>query len=136
MIMTDTPFSIAAHKAVKDGNCEMAGRMAVEGRIALRLVEAALNDGFRISVNDGEETVVSDSEDKQTIMEAMFSTDEDILHIHNKGSRVGWIQFIYGNSGWDVISDYSDNDKTRELVELAQDDDVLAAIFAKMARGE
>jgi len=59
-----------------------------------------------ISVSDGEETTLVRSDDREAIIEAMFSTDSDVLIIHREGKRDGSILLIYGN-GWDLISDYS-----------------------------
>jgi len=37
----------------------------------------------------------------------MFTTDDDCLIVVKDGKPFGWIQFIYGNDGYDVISDYT-----------------------------
>ena len=42
-------------------------------------------------------------------MAAMFSTDEDYLYVHKGKEKAGWVRFIYGESGWDVICDYTTN---------------------------
>ena len=46
------------------------------------------------------------------ILAEMFATDEDDLLICDPDSaaKIGWFQLIYGNSGYDVVSDFSDND--------------------------
>ena len=64
-----------------------------------------------MSVNDGEDTTVHCSRDRDEIIAALFSTDEDYLYIHRPGGvyvpHIGWIRLIYGNNGWDVVSDYT-----------------------------
>jgi hypothetical protein len=67
-----------------------------------------LSHGFSISVNDGKETTLVRSLDADAIFGAMMTTDEDYLHAHRPGvDGGGWVRFIYGNDGWDVINDYS-----------------------------
>lgn len=80
----------------------------VEKIIVRKCIAELLRNGFTISVSDGEETVLKWSLDAKAIFAAMFTTDEDRLHMH-RGAFRGWVQFIYGNNGWDVINDYTTN---------------------------
>jgi len=90
---------------------ELARRIKAEKRMCVALVTACLKRGFAVSVNDGEEWVVKRSIDKAEILAALFSTDEDTLVIRDaEGRKAGWFWLIYGNDGWDVVSDYSVND--------------------------
>lgn len=91
-------------------------RQKIERRILTHCVKELLaNDrNFYLGLNDGEETVVKHSRDIAAILKAAFSTDEDCLLIYLIGGdgepkerHTGWIQFVYGNSGWDVIADYT-----------------------------
>jgi hypothetical protein len=82
-------------------------RREVETKIASALIDDGIAAGYTISVYDGEETVLTHSTDKEAILSAMFSTDEDILIFAKHNKRVGYVNFVYGNSGWDVIADYS-----------------------------
>jgi hypothetical protein len=67
-----------------------------------------LSHGFSLSVNDGGETTLVRSFDADAIFGAMMTTDEDNLHAHRPGvDGGGWVRFIYGNDGWDVMNDYS-----------------------------
>jgi hypothetical protein len=86
-------------------------RIAVEQKIARFTVRALLRAGFSISVYDTEEITVTRSRDATTICDAMSTTDEDYLFVYRDGERdrFGWVRFIYGNDGWDVISDYTTN---------------------------
>jgi hypothetical protein len=81
----------------------------IEKRIAREVIKGLLSAGFTVSVNDGEETTVKQSTDADTIFTAMMTTDEDYLLAHRPGEtkKSAWVRFIYGNSGWDVINDYS-----------------------------
>jgi hypothetical protein len=41
----------------------------------------------------------------------LMSTDEDYLMVYEPGKkeRLGWIHLVYGNDGYDVVSDYTTN---------------------------
>lgn len=83
----------------------------IEKHIAKATIKALLAQGWSLSVNDGEETTVDRSVDAAEIFAAMFSTDEDYLLVHrdNSPQQFGWVRFIYGNDGPDVINDYTTN---------------------------
>ena len=85
-------------------------RQTFEKKIARLFVTEALDAGYNISVdNGGDEFELAHSTDKKAIMAAMFATDDERLHLSRDGKNVGWVWFVYGNSGWDVISDYTTN---------------------------
>lgn len=93
----------------------------MERWVARRVVRElkAMDEAYVFSVNDGEETVLRGAKSERKVLAAMFSTDEDWLVVSNKytGKRVGWVRFIYGNSGWDVVNDYTTNlEPAMELV--------------------
>ncbi len=83
-------------------------RQELERKIAKRVIADALKMGFTIDVNDGEEITVKASADRKAILSAMMTTDEDYLILH-RGKEHGWVRFVYGNDGWDVVNDYSTN---------------------------
>ena len=68
-------------------------------------------DCYRLSVFDGKEFPVSRSHRAKATFEAMFSTDEDYLFFYGSQDkyhkRLGWVRFVYGNCGWEVIGDYT-----------------------------
>lgn len=85
-------------------------RQAVASILALR---AEGGPAFTISVFDGEDTPLAHSRDANAIMAAIMSTDEDALVVRRQpvaGSDrrpfFGTISLVYGNGGWDVISDH------------------------------
>lgn len=87
-------------------------RQRVERRIAREAIKGLLAEGYKISVFDGEETVLTKSVDPAAIEKAMFSTDEDQFHVERDGGdkpETGWVLFVYGNDGWDVIADNTVN---------------------------
>lgn len=96
-------------------------RQQIEKRIVASAIADLLEADYEITVNDGEEDVLKRSTDPSKIASAMMSTDEDWLHVSKEGSR-GWVRFIYGNDGPDVINDYTVNlesalRRTNELAE-------------------
>lgn len=104
-------FDQAIESALAARNRNLATRIRAERRMARALVNTILERGYLISINDGEDWVVRRSADKAAIMLALFSTDEDEIHLRGQaGDKAGWFKLIYGNSGWDVVSDYSDNE--------------------------
>lgn len=86
-------------------------RRDCEERIAKLVIADLLACGYSLDMNDGEDTTVKDSVDAKAIFAAMFTTDEDRLFVHKPGKprSLGWVLFIYGNSGPDVINDYTTN---------------------------
>jgi hypothetical protein len=99
---------------------EVKRRQDVEIRILKATVKALLDAGFTLSVFDGEEDlllhrtgpetpVVGGSKDTKTIYNALYNTDEDYLNAWKGGHIFGWVRFVYGNDGWDVICDYTTN---------------------------
>ncbi|MEH2517386.1 hypothetical protein V1279_002959 [Bradyrhizobium sp. AZCC 1610] len=79
----------------------------IERQIARRIIDDALAAGFAIDVYDGGDFAIEKSTDADAIFSAMFSTDDDRLYMHKDGKQVGSVWLIYGESGWDVITDYS-----------------------------
>lgn len=100
---------------------------SAERAIAAAVVKAALDRDYAISVLDGEDVTVERSRNPETILRAMRTTDEDYLLIHRRigsgpngnehssmfnADHFGWVRFVYGNSGFDVICDNTTNLET------------------------
>jgi hypothetical protein len=83
-------------------------RQIVEHEIAEAVVDALLGAGYRLSTDygDGESKVTSD---RAQILKDLFQGDDDRLYAHKGGKYFGWVYLVYGNDGWDVISDYTTN---------------------------
>lgn len=103
-----SPLNTESMALMKGKIMSVKMRQIVERRIASALIRDGLLAGYTISVHDGGEFVLKDSTSRKDILKAMFSTDEDTLYFKTEGGKHhGWVLFIYGNDGWDVISDYS-----------------------------
>jgi hypothetical protein len=98
------------HPAVAAYSALTAIKHQAERQIVATMIGDALASGYRVSVNDGEETTVHHSTDPAAIGAAMGTTDEDRLVLHDAvGIRIGWVLLIWGNAEH-VVSDYSIGD--------------------------
>lgn len=94
-------------------------RIAIEKRIARKTIEVMVAAGFYVKVFDGEEWACSATQDVKLALDAMLQTDDDKLYVLAKNDstepdarpfkRIGWVWFVYGNSGYDVVCDYTTN---------------------------
>lgn len=100
-----------------------------EKRAAVKLVNAALDAGFAVSVNDGEETTVRLTRDRGTILEALCTTGHDRLICYRfdeaaqpQYQRAGVLLLVWGNDpdGSELIADHTDNAAMNELVAKVQ----------------
>jgi hypothetical protein len=85
-------------------------RIAIERAIVRKVIEAALAEGYEVGIDigDGEEYRGAD---RAKIEEWAFAGDEARLYLYRPRERKadGWIYAVYGNDGYDVISDYTTN---------------------------
>lgn len=84
-----------------------AARHALEAKILLKVIEKAIAAGYAITLNDGEVDVLVHNRSTSELMDAAMSSDEDVITLFDGPRHLGWILFVYGNGGWDVISDHS-----------------------------
>ena len=92
-------------------------RIAFERKIVRMVAKLAIDAGYSVSLSDGDEWVVKISRDLKRIVAAAMTTDSDILRLSNSdGYYVGRIWFVYGNAGYDVISDHTANDAIESLL--------------------
>lgn len=90
-------------------------RVRMEMQIAQRVVRDAIKAGWRLTVDYGEDELpVENSASVERVVAALLECDEEYLILRRfdgNGAQTakGWVRFVYGNSGWDVICDYSVN---------------------------
>lgn len=103
----------------KDEKRASMSKTSLHEQIATALVDNAVNDGFLISINHGEKTIVNRSRNSNEIIEAMFHADMDTLTLNVEERRVGIITLKYDTkrSGIDVIGDHTDIPHINRLVE-------------------
>lgn len=113
--MTDDEI-IAKH----DPKCRNRARMELQ--IVDAILKSASKLGYAMTIqelDDGDYTP-----DLQSIKTNLFNLDDATLwfeHPNNKGNVRG-IRLVFGNSGWDAISDYHSslaNDILKDALELA-----------------
>ena len=91
--------------------------------IAKAIISRGLAAGYQVSVWEGEGYALRYSRDIAAIMEALQSTDEDVIHFSqhvNEGKGafrkyLGWVMLVWGN-GEDVVADHSYNEVIDRLV--------------------
>lgn len=83
-------------------------RALLELAIVDVLIEAVRDSRYFFELDDQEQ-----DEDTSTIdglKLALFNRDDAMLNVYQvRGSFKGWIKLVFGNDGWDLISDYSAN---------------------------
>lgn len=92
-----------------------------ERTIVRRLIDAILASGYVVSVNDGEDIVIKQSDNKAAILAVLASTDSDTLIVRDKdGQKICAFWLIWGNDE-DVISDYTSVPEADRLCHIAQE---------------
>jgi len=83
-------------------------RQSIERRIVRRLVSDILGAGYEISIDETQEHA---SANRAEILGNLFQMDEDRIYVHRAGEAkpFAWVFLVYGNDGWDAISDYTTN---------------------------
>lgn len=88
-----------------------------EAAIIRPIVQRGLDAGYSVSVFDGEEWTVKRSTDRDRIMAALGTTDEDSLRFRQDDEIIGSISLVYGNDPDEVVSDCTDKPEIHALVE-------------------
>jgi hypothetical protein len=78
-----------------------------ENAIMRRVIKCALDAGFTLDVHDGGGIALKNCVLPRAVFEAMKTTDEDTLFFRRNGVTFGWVKFVYGNAGYEVICDHT-----------------------------
>ncbi|QFZ84577.1 hypothetical protein GFK26_18285 [Variovorax paradoxus] len=86
-------------------------RITIEREIFRRTCAALLAAGYELRVYEGGDWACERTTDPVLLENSMMSTDEDWLKVYKPGQHIsiGWVYFVYGNTGWDVINDQTTN---------------------------
>ena len=85
-------------------------RIEVERKIITRAIEDALKAGFALNLDYDDGDVLSEpSADLATVLSKIMQGDDDRVYYYKDGECVGWAWFVYGNDGYDALSDYTVN---------------------------
>jgi hypothetical protein len=84
-------------------------RQDTERRIVDEIAKALIQAGYIIRVHDGEDWATKRTSDPVTIQKAIMQTDEDAFIVYKAESKspFGRVDFVYGNDGYDVTSDWT-----------------------------
>lgn len=105
----------------------------MEQRIVRAFVEDAIAAGYRLAVSlergyDVEDMLLGSVDPKEIMKEAFAGDDAHIFIQPGAGPTLdedlrvvslGWVFIVLGNDGWDVISDYTANNLTEQLLTRA-----------------
>lgn len=85
-------------------------RIEVERQIVTRAIKDALKAGYALNIDYGDGDVLSEaSADREVILSKIMQGDDDRVYYYKDGKCIGWAWFVYGNDGWDALSDYTTN---------------------------
>lgn len=96
--------------SLKDLDPAIRIRCRIENRIVRQVIKDALAAGYELRVFDGE-AESKPSRNPKYLCSYLHETDDDFLNFSLPGNDliIGWVHFVYGNDGWDVISDHTMN---------------------------
>lgn len=92
--------------------CHICQRIAVEQDIVTRTVDAFLAAGYLLQTDlHDDPRPEKPTADRAAILDEVMEVDDEFLGLfHDEDcGPFGWVRFVYGNDGWDVISDYTTN---------------------------
>lgn len=111
----DAPARCNAHKGTlkMPKGCKTCQRIGVERAIVRRVVRDLLDAGFELGTDaEGEDEKPRTTKQAQILPRLMQVDDEHLLifkpgRTDNDPRPDSWVRFVYGNDGYDVISDYT-----------------------------
>ena len=81
-------------------------RHLMEMWIVRKLLETIIAEGCAVSVDDGgDELVITDSQDMDELMPAIFAVESATLIVRHNCTFLGEVALVMGNDGYDVIND-------------------------------
>lgn len=91
--------------------CPTCQRIGIEQDIVTRTVDVLLAAGFLLQTDILEDPRPEQpTTDRANIIAEVAEVDDEFLGVfYQDGTRKGWVRFVYGNNGEDVISDYTTN---------------------------
>lgn len=110
MLATDIDAAYIEQFVTADSPAVKA-RQRIEIAIAKAFVDAALAAKYSIVIDNGDGNEQPAEQTTDAVLKIMFQTDDEYVYLTH-GDATGdiieaWVHFVYGNDGWDVISDYS-----------------------------
>jgi hypothetical protein len=109
----------------------------MERDIIRTIIEDAFESGCSIVIDNGEDKSErftmnllhnTKAECVDEVMNEINQTDEEYLIFYYGGSKIGWVQLVYGNTGFDVVCDHTQSTEMERLLSRAM---ALAYKFAE-----
>lgn len=95
--------------------------------IAQAVIASCIKEGYLLRLYDGEEWATEKTKDGSLIERELFATGEEVLYVYSQlGKQIGFVFFVWGNTGWDVIND---NSTVLESLGLMKDAQTLSERF-------
>lgn len=82
-------------------------RLELELRVLRKMCRSLCAAGYSLSVWDGEEWAIKRSTQPDIVLAELRATDEEQVRVREGDKVIGTIYLVYGNSPWEVVSDYS-----------------------------
>lgn len=83
-------------------------RIVIERAVVRHAATALIAAGCELRLHDGEDFSTERTTSVDLIMAELMATDDEHLWVYGPDdSSKGWIYLVYGNDGYDVISDHS-----------------------------
>lgn len=96
---------------------EIAHRQQIERTIVDTIVREAIRKGYSISGFDGEDDIFQRLTNVDEIMKNVMHVDEETLIFHRPdGTYAGFVFLVYGNDGWDAISDHTASEEMEDIL--------------------
>ena len=100
---------------------QVKSRIALEKEILSMIVADALAQGYKITIDNGGDEDSPFMADFETVMAETMHTDQEALHFYDAQDVYrGSVILVYGNDGFDVIHDYSNNAETCRILTRAE----------------
>jgi len=91
--------------------CHTCQRINVEHLIVTKLVDTLLEKQYELfDLDDRNSSLckLGEHPQRRDLLGTLFDLDEAYLGVRGNGKE-GWISLVFGNDGYDVISDYTTN---------------------------
>jgi hypothetical protein len=116
----------------------VTARRWIERQIVKLTIDALLKAGYELRI-ERDSTEFCDSyrvvDGSQESLDEMFACDEERLYVGESAPYDGYVYFVYGNDGWDVMNDYTTNLERilAPIMKLADSEDIDAIVAACLA---
>lgn len=89
----------------------LKARIELERKIVTRAIKDALRAGYALNIDYGDGEVFTGAvTDSAKLLAGIMQGDDDRIYYYDaRGQYVGWAWFVYGNDGYDALSDYTVN---------------------------